>query len=202
MDYRAKLFSHPDPYDIKGTDELFVRAMRECAAYHYAHCDTYRRILEAAGFSPDDLRWYGDIARLPFLPTVFLKKHRLFSMPKYRMPITATSSGTGGKFSKIGMDTGSLYSGLKMVLKVFGAQGLISPVPCHYIIFGFRPHSGNHTAVAKTATGYTLLTPALSRTYALKYRGGKYEPDLEGVAAAFLRNAKSGFPTRTIGFPA
>ncbi len=202
MDYRGRLFSHPDPYDIKGTDALFVHAMRECAAYHYEHCAPYRRILDAARFLPDDIRETDDIARLPFIPTVFLKKHRIFSMPQYRMPIKATSSGTGGKYSKIGMDTGSLYNGLKMVLKVFGQRGLVSPVPCNYIIFGFKPHIGNHTAIAKTATGYTLLTPALSRTYALKFRSGKYEPDLEGVANAFVRNAKSPFPTRTIGFPA
>lgn len=202
MDCRSKLFNYADPYDTKGTEELFVRAMKECCRFHYDNCPEYRRILDSVGFYPERIREYGDIAELPFIPTVFLKKHRIYSMPQYRMPIKATSSGTGGKYSRIGFDTGGLYNGLKMVLKVFGAHGLISPVPCHYIIFGFKPHMSNHTAVAKSATGYTLLTPALSRTYALKYRNGKYEPDLEGVAQAFVRGARSGFPTRTIGFPA
>ncbi len=202
MDSRKKLFSRPDPYDVEGTEELFIQAMRECCLFHYEHCDAYRRILDGEGFSPEDIREYEDIERMPFLPTVFLKKHHLFSMPHYRMPIKATSSGTGGRYSVVGYDASSLLSALKMVLKVFGYQGVLSPVPCHYIVFGFKPHKGNHTAVAKTATGYTLLSPALSRTYALKWRDGKYEPDLDAVVSAFERGARSGFPTRTIGFPA
>ncbi|MBP5604052.1 MAG: acyl-protein synthetase, partial [Ruminiclostridium sp.] len=99
-------------------------------------------------------------------------------------------------------DAAGLYSGLRMVLKVAGARGILSSHPCNYIIFGFEPNMSNHTAIAKTAFGYTLLAPAVSRTYALKYRNGEYKPDLEGVAAAFRRNERSKFPTRTIGFPA
>ena len=202
MDRRDRLFSYPDPYDTEGTNELFISAMRECCRFHYKNCSEYRRILDAAHFLPEDIRSSDDLAALPFIPTVFLKKHNIFSMPQYMMPIKAESSGTNGKASRIGMDTGSLYNGLKMVLKVFGMRGLVSPEPNNYIIFGFKPHRGNHTAIAKTATGYTFLTPAASRTYALRYRDGKYEPDLEGVANAFLRNSRSRFPTRTIGFPA
>ncbi|MCR4655637.1 MAG: acyl-protein synthetase [Lachnospiraceae bacterium] len=201
MDYRKKLFRWKDPYDIEGTQGLFIEAMRECCSYHYDHCEAYRRILDDAGFAPESLRKKEDIERLPFIPTTFLKKHHIFSMPKERMPIKATSSGTGGKYSLIGFDAGSLSSALKMVFRIYGSQGILSPVPCHYIIFGFKPHRSNHTAVAKTATGYTLLSPALSRTYALKFKDGKYEPDLEAVVNAFMRGEKSRFPVRTIGFP-
>ncbi len=201
MDYRKQLFNSKDPYDTKGTSDLFVQAMAQCCRFHYDNCPKYRKILDAQGFRPEDLRTETDLEKLPFIPTVFLKKHHLFSMPLNRLPIKATSSGTGGKYSVIGFDAGGLKCALKMVLRVFGKLDLLSPIPCHYIIFGFKPHKSNHTAVAKTATGYTLLTPAISRTYALKYKDGKYEPDLEGTAKAFIRSASSPFPTRTIGFP-
>lgn len=202
MDARNALFSHPDPYDLKGTGRLFVRAMRDCCVYHYVRCPEYRDILDSARFDPYEIKSLSDIAKLPFLPTVFLKRHRIYSMPQYRMPVKATSSGTGGVYSRIGFDTQGLFCGLKMVLKVFGQRGIVSPQPCHYVILGYKPHRGNHTAIAKTAYGYTLLTPAVSRTFALKYSDGGYKPDLEGVAEAVVRNSRSPFPTRFIGFPA
>lgn len=201
MDHRKELFDWKEPYDTAGTSDLFMQTMRECCRFHYDHCSAYQKILDAADFRPEELKEEEDLGRLPFLPTVFLKKHHLFSMPLNRLPIKATSSGTGGRYSKIGFDAGGLAGAFKMVIRVFSKLGLLSPVPCHYIIFGFKPHRSNHTAVAKTATGYTLLTPALSRTYALKYENGKYEPDLEGTVKAFQKSAGSPFPTRTIGFP-
>lgn len=119
------------------------------------------------------------------------------------MPIKATSSGTsGGNISEIGFDAGSLLCGLKMVLKVGSKRGLFSPVPCNYILMGYKPHRGNRTAVTKTATGATLFTPCLSKTYILKYRDGKYVPDFEGVISAIKRCSRSCFPGRFMGFPA
>ncbi len=202
MDHRHALFYWPDPYDVSGTEELFLAAVRENCLYESAHCPAYRRILADFGVKPEDLRRPEDLGRLPFLPTAFLKTHRLFSMPRWRMPILATSSGTSGKASEIGFDAGSLLNGLQMVLRVAAPRGLVSPQPCHYIVFGFRPHPSNRTAVAKTAFGYTCLTPAVSRTFALKRRDGRYVPDLDGVIRAILAQERSPFPTRFIGFPA
>ena len=69
MKYRRKLFRHRDVYDLKRTDELFLKAMRENCAYAYKHCPGYRAILDDAGFSPDRLQSTDDLAALPFLPT-------------------------------------------------------------------------------------------------------------------------------------
>ena len=96
MGAREKLFRWKDPYDTEGTEAVFLAAMRENASYSYAHCPAYRAILDDQGFPPEDLRSTEDLARLPFLPTAFLKAHRLFSMPRSRMLIRAASSGTSG----------------------------------------------------------------------------------------------------------
>ena len=66
---------------------------------------------------------------------------------------------------------------------------------------GYQPHRGNHTAVTKTAYGATLFSPALSRTFALKYGENGYEPDMAGVVQAVLRYARARFPVRFMGFP-
>lgn len=202
MGSRLRLFRLKKPFETAQSDELFLRAMRENCAYHYAHCPEYKQILDDAGFSPDDLKEYADIAKIPPIPTLFFKRHHIFSMPKRRIFIHATSSGTSGKFSDIGFDAGGLFAGLFMVLTVARGRGLLSPRPCHYIVMGYRPHRSNKTAIAKTAYGYTLFAPALSRTFALKYHDGKYTPDLDSVIDAIVKHSRSRFPTRFIGFPA
>jgi hypothetical protein len=202
-DARAELFRHKDPYDTAGTEEVFVAAMRENAAYQYANCAEYRAVLDASGFSPDMLRTPEDLALLPFLPTAFLKTHRMFSMPAYRRLVTATSSGTsGGGKSEVGLEFGALLAGAEMVRRVFAPRHILSPVPCHYVIFGYPPERGNGMAAAKTAFGYTFLAPAVSRTYALRRKNGNYEAGPERVIRAILRQENSPFPTRFIGFPA
>ena len=54
--YRRKLFRLRDPYDIEASQDLFLQAVRENCAYHYAHCGEYRAILEHFHFSPETLR--------------------------------------------------------------------------------------------------------------------------------------------------
>lgn len=202
MKYRRRLFSVRDPYDVLHTEDLFVKAMRENAAFHYTHCTEYRSILDAFHVRPENLQSMDDLSALPFLPTLTFKHHRLQSLPDRWIPIKATSSGTKGHFSEIGFEASGLWCGLKMVCRVANRRHLFSPIPCHYIVLGYQRHKGNRTAVTKTAFGATLFAPALSRTYALVHRAGRYEADLEGVIAAVQKHAASRFPIRFMGFPA
>lgn len=199
--YRRKLFRLRDPYDIEASQDLFLQAVRENCAYHYAHCGEYRAILEHFHFSPETLRCETDLARLPALPTAFFKGREIYSVPRGRQLVRATSSGTKGQMSRIGFDAGGLLCGLEMVVRIAQRHSLFSVRPAHYILLGYKPHRGNQTAVTKTAFGATLFTPALSRTYALRYGPQGYEPDLDGVVAAVRRHADSAFPLRFMGFP-
>lgn len=201
MKNRSRLFRWKNPYDTKGTERLFLAAVKENCRFQYAHCGSYREILDHFRFSPDDLKESKDIEKLPFLPTWVFKNYALFSMPKKRMLIQATSSGTKGKFSRVGFELSGLWNGLWMVLKVGSCRKLFSLRPTHYIVLGYKPHKGNETAVTKTAYGATLFTPALSRTFALKMKEGKYEPDLDGVIAAVIKHSRGHFPVRFMGFP-
>lgn len=201
MNYRKKLFKHKDIYDLEASDEDFVTAMRYNCTYQYEHCREYKKILDEAGFSPASLQTVGDLGRLPFIPTLFFKKHHLQSYPDRKIMIRATSSGTSGNFSKIGFDFKSLWYALKMSLKITPIRGVLSMKPCNYIVFGYKPNRHNKTAVTKTAFGTTLLAPGLSRTYALLYKNGKYEPDLEGVIKAIMKYSKKKAPLRFMGFP-
>lgn len=204
MKQANRLFWSGKPYDLEGTAERFIAAMRENCLYQYEHCTDYRRILDEAGFDPHSIRSMEDLYKLPFLPTLYLKRHKMFSVAPGKLLIKATSSGTsGGVKSEIGFDAGSLVRGLGMVLTVGRYHKLWSIKPVHYLIFGFQPARGNQTAISKTALGFTFFAPALSRTYALRHvKGGGYRLDMESMKAAFVRYAKSKAPVRTVGFPA
>ncbi len=203
MRERKKLFATKQPFDIGGTREQFVKAMRENCAFQYEHCEAYREILQHFSFYPEDFKTYEDLQKLPFLPTVIFKKHQLFTIPEKKMFLQATSSGTGGKFSRIGFAFGDLWCGLKMVLRIGHWRKIFSLCPTHYIVLGYQPHKSNKTAVTKTAFGATLFSPAVSRSYALKYNKAaqKYELDLDGIIRDLEKYSKAVLPVRFMGFP-
>lgn len=200
--YTRKLFSVRKIYDLNKTDELFVKAMRENAIFHYEHNDDYRRILDEASFNPKLIESMNDLYKLPFIPTLYFKHHDMFSMPLRRLPIKATSSGTSGVRSKIGMDIKSLWYGFKMVFRIFKYHKLWSFRPVTYIIFGYEPHKSNQAGIAKTANGFTYVAPARKKVFAIKYTKDGYVVDLERIKKALMEANKHHRPVRTIGFPA
>ena len=199
MKYRRAVF-RKKPYD---TDEKgdFIKAVREMTEYHAKRNPAYARILSDNGFTPDMLKTEEDLYKLPFIPTLIFKKHELFTMDKRRIPVKATSSGTGGRAGVIGFEISGLFCALKMVLKIFKYKKLFSPRLTNYIVFGYKPDKNNKTAVSKTAFGTTLFAPALHRTYALTRKNGKYEADLDKVCKAVESYAKQKHPVRFMGFP-
>ncbi len=202
MSSRYKLFHCFNPYAVDKTQVLFIKAIKENALFHYKNCLDYKRILDEKNFNPNTIQTYDDIIKLPFIPTLYFKHHHLMSLPEKKMIIKATSSGTSGKVSKIGLDWNSFKCGFWMVSNLARSHRFWSLKPVHYLIFGYRPTKHNQTAISKSANGFTYFTPVLSKTYALEWKNGKYENNLEGMKQALIKYEKSPFPIRTAGFPA
>ena len=198
---RQRLFWSRDPYDLEGTQGKFVQAVADNCAWHMGRCPEYRAIAQGLGFSPKTLVETGDLSAVPMVPTLFFKRHALFSMPKWRMGMRVTSSGTSGRFSRVGFDWGAMFAEIPMVLKLGWKHGLVSPRPANYVVLGYKPHRANSTGVTRTMFGLTFFSPPLSRTYALHYQDGEYVPDLDRVVRALDRLGRSRFPTRIVGFP-
>ena len=197
-----KLFRWRDPYDTAGTEALFAAAMGENAAFQAANCPDYAGALRLPGVDIEGLADLRDPAALPPLPTVYCKRHVPRSMPERKLLVRASSSGTGGVRSRVGLDAGTLARGAVMSLRLARYHRLLSPVPCHYFILGYQPRRENDTAFSKTGFAFTFFAPALSRTYALVWREGGYRLDLEAMERRLLARAAGPFPIRTIGFPA
>lgn len=202
MSSSSRLFRYKNPFAIEESNDLFLKAVKENCEYHYKNCPEYRQILDGEDFSPDEIKTYDDIKRIPFITTLFFKKHAIFSMPQRKMLIKATSSGTSGTFSRVGFDAGALFNLFFMGLHMAKKRGFLSAIPVRYIILGYRPNRNNKAGVAKSAYSYTFFAPPLRRTYALKYCDGKYVPDFERILKKLQKYGKSRIPTRFIGFPA
>jgi phenylacetate-coenzyme A ligase PaaK-like adenylate-forming protein len=202
MDARKKLFIQSRLYDHKGSDRLFVRAVRQNIAFHAKHCPEYARILAKHGITPGKIKCIGDLSNVPPIPTLYLKAHKLLSLSEKKLFIKATSSGTKGKKSRIGFDLKGLYYGAYMVLRTAGFHKLLSLQPVNYLVLGYQPDPSNHTVISKTAYGATFFAPALHRTYALKPSSTGYRLDMEGLKKALISYSRQPFPVRLIGFPA
>lgn len=202
MEFRGKIFLQKNPYDYDRVAPHFVAATRENLRFHAAHSPDYAKLLASFDFGPDSLKTEGDLSRIPPLPTLFLKSHKLLSVPEKEIVLRATSSGTSGQKSTLGFDASSYRFGVGALVRLFTYLGLISPIPANYIILSYPPEEGTELGASQSARGATRFAPALSRVYALKKEGGGYAPDIGNVAASLARFAKGPFPVRFTGFPA
>lgn len=200
------LFWHSKPYNIEGTDKLFMKKVRENMQFHFENCKEYRDILERKGWDIEKIQKLESLEEIPFLPTLYLKHHKMDSVPAKKMLTRATSSGTSGNKSDIGYDLKSLWRALGMSIHIGRKHGLFSVRPSHYIILGYEPKKVlsreiEEKAVAKTAYAFTYFAPALSRKYALTLKNGEYELNLENIKQALIKYSKGKAPVRIMGFP-
>jgi len=202
----AFLFWHCNPYDISKTESVFMKKIRENVLFHYHNCAEYRHILKNKNWDENRIRQLQSPEEIPFLPTLYLKHHKMDSVPAKKMVTRATSSGTSGSKSDIGYDFTTLFRALGMSIQTGRRHKLFSVRPCHYIILGYEPRGLlnrkiEEKAVAKTAYAFTLFAPARSRIYALSHKNGEYQLNLERIRQALIKYSKGGTPVRIMGFP-
>ncbi len=200
-----KLFKFKDPYSLSKTNDLFYKAMKENVIHHYNHCEEYQEILKNANFDPQSINSYADLVKIPFIPTLYFKRHKLFSMPLKKMAIKATSSGTSSNVkSRVGMSYSDLWYGFKMIYRLFKYHKLWSFKRVNYFIFGYEPSKHTNVVIMKSAYGFSHVAPAKKRYYAIRFDQvtKSYKVDLEAMKKALIKAAKERHPIRTIGFPA
>lgn len=106
------------PYSLAREEKhaLQLARLRELTAHHYAHCEPYRRMLDAQSFNPATL---SDVTSLPFLPVSLFKTLKLQSVPDSDIVKTMTSSGTTGQqFSRIYLDKATASHQQKTLVKI------------------------------------------------------------------------------------
>lgn len=109
---------HFAPYSLGGVDkhDLMMERLLTLTRYHYAHCQPYRRILDAQGIRIDALRSVQD---MPFIPVSLFKELDLLSVSPEQVVKTMTSSGTTGQtVSKIYLDKATATNQQKTLVKI------------------------------------------------------------------------------------
>jgi phenylacetate-coenzyme A ligase PaaK-like adenylate-forming protein len=196
-----RLFFHRNIYDLPPTDDLFVAAMKQSVLYHVANCPDYAKIVDAANFDIDSVQTVDDLYKIPVLPTLFLKRHPLLSVPMEKLWFRSYTSGTSGKTSIAGLNASSFLRAAPMVLRVLAKGKIISVRPVSYIVLSFEPTERNKMGAVKTANAMTHTSPALRRTFALKDDGDKYVLNIDGIIAELVRCNVRHIPVRFMGFP-
>lgn len=201
MSDRLRLFKYRHIYDHPGSEDLFVAAMAETLEHHEAHCPDYAKLLRQEGCAVGALDMDG-VMSIPPIPTLFLKRHGLHSMPVEKMIWRSTTSGTSGTPVTVGLDRACIRLGASMLWRMVRRHGLLSPRPTRHIILGYQPSKHNQMGAVRTAFNSTWLAPPISRVYALRDTGESYDLDMDGVRAALIRYENGLAPVRLCGFPA
>ncbi|HHF56032.1 MAG TPA: hypothetical protein ENL42_03850 [Thermoplasmatales archaeon] len=134
-----EILAHPDPYHMKieEKNDLKFRAIKESFLHHYENCARYREYSESKKITPEEIKNFDDLSKIPLLPINIFKKYDLLSVKKEDIHIVAKSSGTTGNISKVFKDkltVERLFKGVFkmmdwMVKKRGGFVGALNPPP-------------------------------------------------------------------------
>lgn len=201
------LCSIREPYASYGstaTDRLFVEAMQENIRWHADNNSFYRRLVEQYSFDVNTLRSIEDCARIPFVLASFFKAHEILSVPRDRIFLHLTSSGTTGQKSQVFFDEWSIRSAQRMVDFIFTEHGWITPEKkANYLLYSYETESDSKLGTAYTDNFLCKYAQVNSGFYALRLTGkGSHEFDVFGCIEALRRYENEGLPVRIFGFPA
>lgn len=200
---RTKLFLTRHIYDHSRTETFFNQALHETIETHRQISGRYRKLYDdyAADEGYDAVNQQMDLHKILPIPTLYFKRNNLLDTGAENTDLEVTSSGTAGAESRMRFKRGDLVYGVGMMIRFFKHHKILSPIPTHYIILGYKPDTQNARGAVKTAYYSTKFAPALSRTYALKRVGDSYEVDFVSLKEALQKYAKGLFPIRFVGFP-
>lgn len=113
-------FHEIEPYSLTQEEkqELLLKELLELTEHHKAHCDRYRRIIEAYGYQKEKIN---SISDFPFLPVRLFKELELKSIPDEDVFKVMTSSGTTGQsVSRVILDKDNAILQQKVLLRLLG----------------------------------------------------------------------------------
>ncbi|MBN2222224.1 MAG: acyl-protein synthetase [Vallitaleaceae bacterium] len=202
MSEREKLFAYKKIYDLQGSEELFLNAIRESVLHHQTHCRVYDELLTLKGFSVAYIKNIDDIPKIPPIPVDYFKIHEIKSIKDEEIEIHATSSGTSGQKSQVFLDESTVRLGTKMIFKSMSYHKMISLIPTNYLLLGYEPEAGQQMGNVKVLLGMTRLAPAKEKVFAIRQLGDSPHIDFFGIIKALKRYEKQRLPLRIMGFPA
>jgi hypothetical protein len=168
-----KLCDLKNPYQVTDESErLFVQGMKENITWHSENNKFFARLIESRNFNAEQLKSGEDCAAVPFVVANFFKAHEQLSVPKEKISVHLTSSGTTGQKSQIFFDDWSLGAPQRMIDFIFEENGWISKEPANYLLYSYETASDSKLGTAYTDNFLCKYAPIHSVFCALRLTGG------------------------------
>lgn len=158
--------------------ELQLFRLQKTVRYTYERVPFYKKKLDDAGVSPDDIRTLDDIRRLPFTVKDDLRDHYpfgLFAVPMEEVVRVHASSGTTGRPTVVGYTRNDLDMWSECVARLASAAG-VTPADRAQVSFGYGLFTGGFglhyglekigAAVVPVSSGNTARQFQLMRDFA------------------------------------
>ena len=148
-----------DPIERASRDEitaLQLRRLRATLANVYRNVPHYKKVFDAAGVHPDDLKSLADLAKFPFTNKGVLRDNYpfgMFAVPREQVVRIHASSGTTGKPTVVGYTQGDIDRWSDLVARSIRAAG------------------GRKGDMIHVAYGYGLFTGGLGAHYGAERLG-------------------------------
>jgi phenylacetate-CoA ligase len=148
-----------EPIETASRDELQalqLKRLQWTLRHAYDHVAHYRRVFEAAGMHPNDVKSLADLARLPFTTKKELRENYpfgMFAVPREQVVRIHASSGTTGKPTVVGYTRADIDTWATVMARSIRAAG------------------GRAGDIVHVAYGYGLFTGGLGAHYGAEKLG-------------------------------
>ncbi|MBE6644793.1 MAG: phenylacetate--CoA ligase [Ruminococcaceae bacterium] len=167
-------------------EALQLERLKETVKRVYEKVEPYRRKMQEAGVSPDDIKSLSDLKKLPFVTKQDMRDNYpfgLFAVSKEELVRIHASSGTTGKPTVVGYTQGDLDTWTECVTRIACAGGA-------------KPSD-----TAQICFGYGMFTGALGLHYGLENMGAAIVPSSTGNSEKQIMYMKDFETTLLVATP-
>ncbi len=159
-------FDEVRTWSVDRVREAQLAGLRDTVRRVHANVPHYRRVLDAAGVHPDDIRSLDDLARIPFTTKDDLRQNYpfgLFAVPREEVVRVHASSGTTGRPTVVGYTRADIEMWAEVMARSIHAAG------------------GRSGDIVHVAYGYGLFTGGLGAHYGAERLGCTVVPVSGGM---------------------
>ena len=180
------IFSKEETLSRAELEAIQLARLKETVRLNWERVLPYRKKMEEAGVSPDDVKTLADLSKLPFVTKADLRDNYpfgLFAVPKEDLLRVHASSGTTGKPTVVGYTKRDMEMWTECVARIACAGGA-TPADMAQICFG-----------------YGMFTGALGLHYGLEKLGATIIPSSTGNSEKQIMYMKDFGTTLLVATP-
>ena len=180
------IFSKEETLSRAEIEAIQLARLKETVKRNWEHVAPYRKKMEEAGVTPDDIKTLADLSKLPFVTKTDLRDtypFGLFAVPREELLRVHASSGTTGKPTVVGYTKRDMEMWTECVARIACAGG------------------ATPSDMAQICFGYGMFTGALGLHYGLEKLGATIIPSSTGNSEKQIMYMKDFGTTLLVATP-